>query len=293
MSGRKECSLNNVNRGRKRELSENHRSRDFFIAKSESGYAMADNGKKSNATLIVVVVIFFVLLMSSSFGFFGWTQGWFSGGGSSPTFPPMPEIPVNIPADDSSATVTYQGLSTSCATSYKVSQDQFATAIPPFDPNKCQGIEIESNCQVWTPVQQGTQWVWQKTAAIDGCVAIQPDTVGVAKGVTYVTDAGVVTPTTSAMSSKDPSGTSMGPGGSYGAADNAWRNAEDSQQIVAVARSGKTRSSTRSTTKPTAKKTTPTPTKTRSNSDPAPLVSTPAYADYAPFQTGLVSYSTL
>jgi hypothetical protein len=266
---------------------------------------MADNnGKKSNTMLIVIVIIFFVILMSSASGFFGWTQGWF-GGGSSPTFPPLPETPVDIPVEDTSSTITYQGLSTACATSYKVSQDQFNTAIPPFDPSKCQGIEIESNCQTWTPVQQGTTWVWQKTAAIDGCIPVQPDTVGVAKGVTYVTDAGVVTPTTSAMTSKDPSGTSMSSGGSYGSGPNAWRNAEDSQQIVAVARSGKTRSSTRTTTsssakktskptsKPTAKKTTPTPTKTRSNSDPAPLVSTPAYSDYAPYQTGMVSFNML
>jgi hypothetical protein len=257
---------------------------------------MADNGKKSNMTLILVVVMLFVVLSSSASGGFAWVQGWFGGSAPAPTLPPMPTPAETTPAADASSAVTYQGLSTSCATSYKVSQDQFNTAVPPFDPSKCQGAELESNCQTWTPVQQGKTWVWQKTAAIDGCIPVQPDTVGVAKGVVYQTDVGIVTPTTSAMASKDPSGTSMGPGGAYGAGPNAWRNAEDSQQIVAVARSGSTRSSTRSsqgaktTSKPATKTSAP---QKRSNSDPAPMLSSPAFADQAPYQTGLVSYNLL
>jgi len=257
---------------------------------------MSNSNGKSNTGMIIAIVAVVVLMIvsSSGLGGFGYMQGWF--GGSAPSTP----YPADTLAPDTAEpapAINYQGLSTACAISYKPASDQFNTAVPPFDPSKCQGVEIESNCQTWTPVQQGQTWQWQKSNNIDGCVPVQPDTVGVAKGQVYMTNVGPVVPFPSA-GTPVPGESGIQTGGGYGK-DGRWRNASDSQQIVAAAQSGRLRtSSSRSTStkktsaparKVTASKTTK-PAVRRSNAEPAPMVmNTPAYADFAPYTSGLLN----
>lgn len=266
-----------------------------------------NNSGKSNTGMIIAIVAVVVLLIvsSSGLGGVGYMQGWFGGGGGGGAITDPLPADTTPPADPAAASVNYQGLSTSCAISYKPASDQFNTAVPPFDPSKCQGIEIESNCQTWTPVQQGTTWQWQKSNNIDGCVPVQPDTVGVAKGQLYMTDAGPVVPFPTTSVSPNPSDPNAPQtGGGYGK-DGIWRNAADSKQIVALARSGRLRSGGRTSSSSVAKmavaRATAAPRRTvvsrttkpavrRANADPAPMrLNSPAYAEFAPYVSGLLN----
>ena len=258
------------------------------------------NGKSNTGMIIAIIAVVVLMLVSSSgLGGFGYMQGWFGGSEPAPAYPAdtvAPDTAEPAPA------INYQGLSTACAISYKPASDQFNTAVPPFDPSKCQGVEIESNCQTWTPVQQGQTWQWQKSNNIDGCIPVQPDTVGVAQGQVYMTNVGPVVPFPTAGSPTPGDPSSIQSGGGYGK-DGRWRNASDSQQIVAAAQSGRlrtsnSRSSSAKKTSAPAKKTTSAPSKKatvkpavrRSNAEPAPMaMNTPAYAGFAPYTSGLLN----
>jgi hypothetical protein len=262
----------------------------------------SNSGKSNTGILIAVVAVVALLAVSSSaIGGIGYMQGWFGAGAPVDILPIDTVAPLDAAAADTAA-VNYQGLSTSCAISYKPASDQFNTAVPPFDPSKCQGVEIESNCQTWTPVQQGTTWQWQKSNNIDGCIPVQPDTVGVAKGQMYMTDVGPVVPFPTVAGSAAPGEQS---GGGYGK-DGRWRNAADSTQIVALARSGRLRAGGRTSStakkmaaaRPAARMATAAPRRAtaskpavrRANADPAPVaMNTPAYSQFAPYISGLVN----
>lgn len=266
--------------------------------------ANSDEPKSNTGLIIAIVAIVVLLLISSGVGFMGMQLGWwqFGDGGAAAAAAAAADASMSMSASDTAApaddgTINYQGISIPCAITYKPSSDQFNTAVPPFDPSKCQGVELESNCQTWTPVQQGKTWIWQKAQNIDGCIPVQPDTVGVARGQTYLTDVGPVVPfpvVDPAAISNDP--TAIKPGGGYGK-DGVWRNARDAKQIVSLARSGRLRSSGRRTSTAAARmavaspaRRVATPSKTvvrRANADPAPMLSSPAYAQFAPYTSGL------
>ena len=279
----------------------------------------------SNGTIIVVALGVLLLSILSSFsGFLAYSQGWIQlpglGSAAAATLAPAATTaPDTLAPDASQYNFSFDGVSIPCATSYKRSLDQYNTAVPPFDPTKCADEEMEANCTVWKSIQQGSganaSYQWRKTGNVDGCVPVQPDVVGVARGTTYVTDAGEVQLNELAKrrggghggggggeggginvnqsASGDPAPPAVGIG--YGK-DGRWRSAKDARNVVALARSGKLSASRGRTLSGAGRRTSAAVgggrRVTAAKAPPAPYEA-PAYAESAPYQTGMVAYSMI
>ena len=262
----------------------------------------------SNTMMIVALGVVLLLVSSSALGLVGYMQGWFGGGGmgsaSTPAVDPsidpltgLPYASAGTASTDTNAATSagFSGLSTKCSLSYKPNQDKYNTAVPPFDPNACQGVSMEANCQSWLSVQQGTQWKWQKSGELDGCVPVAPD-VSMSSAPVYGTDAGTVVVTaapggvTINQSGGSVGGDAQAQAGGYGKGGR-WRNTGDSKKIITAARKG-TLPKAKVTAKPAAKRPATPVKKPAARAGPTPY-STPAFAEHSPYTEGLVSYSMI
>lgn len=266
--------------------------------------------------IIVVIVLVLVLVSSSGVAVFGYFSGWFGPNSAAAAEAAAAAASASAAAAANAAnassanagagtgattTSNFTGLSTACALSYKPSQDVYNAAIPPFDPNACQGVQMEANCESWLSVQQGTQWMWQKTGVLDGCVPVAPQptllagqqasasasasgpasagnpgggivinqTGGGASGLASVPVASV--PADSAKMANAQAGGY----GKYG----RWRNVADTKKIIALANRSATK---RAAAVPVNKSKTV-------GAPPAPYAQ-PKFSDHAPYFPGMIKY---
>lgn len=258
----------------------------------------------NNMMLVAILGVVLLLVSSSALGLVGYFQGWFGGLGTAstpvvdPTIDPLTGLPYATAATavtDPTAAASaggFSGLSTQCALSYIPNQDKYNSAVPPFDPSRCQGVQMEANCQSWLSVQQGTQWKWQKTGILDGCVPVSPDvTLSPSSAPVYGTDAGavVVTSAPGGININQSGGDAQAQAGGYGKGSR-WRNVNDSKKIITAARKG-VLPKAKVPLKTTAKRAVVQPVK-KARAGPTPY-SSPAYSEGAPYSEGLISYSML
>lgn len=256
----------------------------------------------NNTMIIVALGIVLLLVSSSALGLVGYFQGWFTGLGSAaapvadPTIDPLTGLPyasAGTTVTDPTAAASaggFSGLSTQCALSYKPNQDKYNSAVPPFDPSACQGVQMEANCQSWLSTQQGTQWKWQKTGVLDGCVPVAPDvTLSPSSAPVYGTDAGtVVVSSAPGVSITQSGGDAQAQAGGYGKGSR-WRNVKDSKKIITAARRGALPKA-KVAARPAAKRAVVPVKKARAGPTP---YATPAFTEHAPYTEGVVSYSMI
>ena len=258
----------------------------------------------SNTIMIVALGIVLLLVSSSAFGLVGYFQGWFGSMGSAaaPAVDPSIDPLTGLPYASAGTTVTdptaaasaggFSGLTTKCSLSYKPNKDVYNSAVPPFDPSACQGVQMEANCQSWLSTQQGSSWKWQKTGELDGCVPVAPDvSMSSTSAPVYGTDAGTVVVTTApGVVINQSGGDAQAQAGGYGKGGR-WRNTNDSKKIITAARKG-TLPKAKVTTKPAAKRPVTPVKKPAARAGPTPY-STPAFAEHSPYTEGLINYSMI
>lgn len=255
-------------------------------------------------TMMIVMSICFACVLSLMLGGVGYLQGWFKTG-TSDTAPPAIDYSAMDTSMDASTMDTsmdttvedtgsyYQGLPTACALSYKPAKDAYNAAVPPFDPNACQGQELEANCQYWQSVQQSAQnWVWQKTGNVDGCVPVPPGAQAV--GSPFLPPPAAASPAEGGTAS--PASAATGAKAAAGGSKVIGRGWRASQRQARARAGGRTAALKKTTPKKKAVRATPKKTTTRkttrrkAGSPPAPYA-TPAFSGPAPFSNNSVAYT--
>ena len=269
----------------------------------------------SDPTMLIVLCVSFACALSVMIGGVGWAQGWFNFGTATTAPAPTPPDPSTT-TDTSTDTTTdttdtsggvgaaYSGLPTMCALSYQPVKDVYNAAVPPFNPNACQGIELQASCQYWQSAQQTpNNWVWTKTGVVDGCIPVAPGSQAVGAPLVGGTTTGLRDPVSGSILygtvTPQPGVSEATAAGAGKVKYTVSKRSSKEKRLALVAAGGPKiiRKQRRLGQPKKGGPKNPAPKTTKSKrrgkhpgSPPAPFVS-PAFSGPAPYTTGSVAYT--